>query len=136
MNEETYSIEDLARLGGVSRRTVRYYVQRGLIPAPHGTGRGNHYGPAHLEALIQVRQWQEEGRPLAEIERLRAGLPEDNTAPAAPRSHGEPWLRIKVAEGVELHLAPSALALGPDLDRVIEATRRALLERPHKEEER
>ncbi|MBA2355458.1 MAG: MerR family DNA-binding transcriptional regulator, partial [Acidobacteria bacterium] len=39
-----YAIGDLAALGGVSRRTVRYYVQGGLIPPPEGLGRGNHYG--------------------------------------------------------------------------------------------
>jgi len=31
-----FSVGELAELGGVSRRTVRYYVQEGLIPAPLG----------------------------------------------------------------------------------------------------
>ena len=65
-----YGISELATLGEVSRRTVRYYVQRGLIPAPTGTGRGKHYTPEHLERLIRVRTWQEEGVSLAEIERV------------------------------------------------------------------
>lgn len=33
----------MAELGGVSRRTVRYYVQEGLLSAPLGVGRGRHY---------------------------------------------------------------------------------------------
>ena len=37
-----YNIDELADLGGVSRRTVRYYVQEGLLPAPLGVGRGRH----------------------------------------------------------------------------------------------
>ena len=66
-NERCYGIKELAELGGVTRRTVRYYVQRGLLPTPLGTGRGPHYTPAHLERLIQIRQLQETGVPLAEI---------------------------------------------------------------------
>ena len=53
-----YGIEELAELGGVTRRTVRYYVQRGLLPTPLGTGRGPHYTPAHLERLIHIRRFK------------------------------------------------------------------------------
>ena len=64
-----YAIGDLARLAGVSRRTVRYYVQEDLIPPPHGVGRGNHYGPEHLEQILRVKALQESGRTLDEIRR-------------------------------------------------------------------
>ena len=64
-----YAIGDLADLGGVSRRTVRYYVQEGLLPAPLGVGRGNHYGAEHLEQLLKVKALQEAGRTLDEIRR-------------------------------------------------------------------
>ena len=66
-DERCYGIKELAELGGVTRRTVRYYVQRGLLPTPLGTGRGPHYTLAHLERLIHIRQMQETGVPLAEI---------------------------------------------------------------------
>ena len=64
-----YGIADLAELGGVSRRTVRYYVQEGLLPAPFGVGRGQHYGPAHLERLLAVKRLQQIGLALDEIRR-------------------------------------------------------------------
>jgi DNA-binding transcriptional MerR regulator len=35
-----YGIDELAELGGVSRRTVRYYVQEQLLPPPLGVGAG------------------------------------------------------------------------------------------------
>src|SRR6266849_5215767 len=66
-DERCYGIKELAELGGVTRRTVRYYVQRGLLPTPLGTGRGPHYTAAHLERLIHIRTLQETGVPLAEI---------------------------------------------------------------------
>lgn len=103
-----YAIGDLARLGGVTRRTVRYYVQEGLIPAPLGVGRGNHYGPEHLEQLLRVKSMQEAGRTLDEIRRERAG----HQAPAKSARAAEQlsaarslWRRIPLAPGVELHVA-------------------------------
>ena len=59
-----YGIDELAELGGVSRRTVRYYVQERLLPPPLGVGRGRHYGRAHLDALLRVKSMQEAGLTL------------------------------------------------------------------------
>src|SRR4029450_5566499 len=83
-----YAIGDLADLGGVSRRTVRYYVQEGLLPPPLGVGRGNHYGPDHLDRLLRVKELQERGRSLDEIRRvLDRGEP--RPAGGRPRSPHE-----------------------------------------------
>src|SRR5262244_4041996 len=87
LDERRYGIEELAELGGVTRRTVRYYVQRGLLPTPLGTGRGPHYTPAHLERLIQIRKLQETGVPLAEITARLDGVPQ--TLVSAPEIHLE-----------------------------------------------
>ena len=38
MSDALYAIGELADLGGISRRTVRYYVQEGLLPPPRGLG--------------------------------------------------------------------------------------------------
>src|SRR6478609_8886644 len=70
-----YAIGDLADLGGVSRRTVRYYVQEGLLPAPLGLGRGNHYTREHLDQLLRVKAMQEAGHTLDEIKSARAVEP-------------------------------------------------------------
>ena len=105
-----YAIGDLADLGGVSRRTVRYYVQEGLLPAPHGVGRGNHYGAEHLDRLLKVKSLQEAGRTLDEIRgeltkrsRSRAlQAPSLEAAEPLPRTL---WRRLIVAPGVELNVA-------------------------------
>ncbi|HRY61029.1 MAG TPA: MerR family transcriptional regulator [Candidatus Fermentibacter sp.] len=55
---ERYSIAELAALAGVSRRTVRFYVQTRLIPPPHGAGRGSYYTRTHLEAILHERARQ------------------------------------------------------------------------------
>ncbi len=116
-----YNIDELADLGGVSRRTVRYYVQEGLIPPPLGVGRGPHYERAHLDALLQVKAMQEAGRSLDEIRRTRTRRGARDLREAA--SQGSPpapsrslWRRFDLAPGVELHVSgdarlPSAAAL-------------------------
>ena len=108
MANDRYAVGELADLGGVSRRTVRYYVQEGLIPPPLGVGRGDHYGREHLDRLLQVKALQEAGRTLDEIRQLLdAGAVSTTRAAAAvarplPR---EVWRRVLVAPGVELHVS-------------------------------
>jgi DNA-binding transcriptional MerR regulator len=104
-----YAIGDLADLAGVSRRTVRYYVQEGLLPAPLGLGRGSHYGQAHLEQLLKVKAMQEAGRTLDEIRRALGGegarAPREHAVTSDPFLERSVWRRITIAPGVELHLS-------------------------------
>lgn len=104
-----YAIGDLADLAGVSRRTVRYYVQEGLLPAPLGLGRGSHYGPAHLEQLLKVKAMQEAGRTLDEIKQALSGRGEGAAREQATERHQSPersvWRRIAIAPGVELNVS-------------------------------
>ena len=105
-----YGIEELAVLGGVTRRTVRYYVQEGLIPAPLGVGRGRHYGPEHLVRLQSVKALQEKGLSLDEVrhelERGGAGrrraVAESRLEPPVALSA---WTKVEVVPGVELHVS-------------------------------
>lgn len=108
--QERYAIDELAELAGVSRRTVRYYVQEGLLPAPLGVGRGRHYDSLHLERLLKVRAWQDAGRSLDEVRGL-LGRTEDASpalrAAGASRSPVERalWRRLTLGAGLELHVA-------------------------------
>jgi len=69
-----YTAAELARLGGVFERTVRYYVQEGLISSPLGRGRGAHFDDRHLAELRSVKQLQASGLDLAAIRRHREDL--------------------------------------------------------------
>lgn len=123
MPEPRFAIGELADLGGVSRRTVRYYVQEGLLPAPFGVGRGDHYGPVHLERIQQVRAFQEQGLSLDEI---RATLATgDRPAAAAMRApvasvpSAAVWRRMPLTPGVELHVSSDLRQPGPDALRAL-----------------
>src|SRR5262245_13877574 len=103
-----YAIGELATLGGVSRRTVRYYVQEGLIPPPLGLGRGNHYTAEHLEQLLRVKAMQESGRTLDEIRGALDQIPRGRPSakPAADDMLSRSlWRRLALTPGVELHVA-------------------------------
>ncbi len=124
-----YGIEELAQAAGVSRRTVRYYVQEGLLPPPTGAGRGAYYGPEHLRQLEIVKALQERGLTLDEVRRALARhgvtgteepIPPSAAAaiqrpllptPHVPGAWVEPlpppsrWTRQDVLPGVEIHLA-------------------------------
>src|SRR5262245_60546325 len=114
--EPRFSIQDLADLADVSRRTVRYYVQEGLLPSPLGVGRGRHYGREHLDRLIQVKALQASGRTLDDI-RGGGGPSQHSTASrllSTPQR--SVWRRLELAPGVELHVSgattmPSATRL-------------------------
>ena len=101
-----YSIDELARLAGVSGRTVRYYVQRGLIPPPAGRGPGRHYGQEHLERILHLRTLQREGLTLdGAIHSLDGG----SRRPAMNEPvHRELVTRIRLDEGRWLEIAPGA----------------------------
>jgi DNA-binding transcriptional MerR regulator len=104
-----YGIAELAELGGITRRTVRYYIQEGLLPAPLGVGRGKHYTREHLERLVQVKALQERGQTLDQIRSpintlgARSGL-EPPAAVHIPRSI---WSRVELLPGLEIQVSSS-----------------------------
>ncbi len=45
------NVLELAERGGISRRCIKYYRHRGLIPPPVGPDSAPVYGDEHLEAI-------------------------------------------------------------------------------------
>jgi DNA-binding transcriptional MerR regulator len=129
MNEGRYLIEELCTMTGFSRRTVRYYVQEGLVDPPAGRGRGGYYADRHVAQLARIRDLQERGYRLDAIRGLlgrqvhvEAAV---ETPPAAPRlPPASSWIRHEVSPGVELHVsAETQRKLGPVVTSALEAVR-------------
>jgi DNA-binding transcriptional MerR regulator len=55
-SKESYRIGELAELVGASPRTIRYYEERGLLPAPEGHAKGQHrtYGESDVTRLREL----------------------------------------------------------------------------------
>jgi len=113
-DEPRYSIQDLADLADVSRRTVRYYVQEGLIPAPLGVGRGPHYGQAHLQRLLQVKELQSSGCTLDEIRATVDGAERRTTGETVALPDRSVWRRLQLAPGIEIHVENHITLPGPN----------------------
>jgi Ca-activated chloride channel family protein len=60
-------LDELASSAGVSPRTVRYYIQRELLPAPEFRGPDTNYDERHLCALRAIRALQDAYWPLDAI---------------------------------------------------------------------
>jgi len=110
----TYSLDQLCALTDLSKRTVRYYMQLGLVDRPVGETRAAHYTPRHLDQLLQIRKLADAGVSLERIREVLAGgdspVPERVLQPGAISvlSH------VFIAPGVELQIDPQAAGLSPE----------------------
>jgi len=121
MNEkDTYTLDEIAALAELPRRTVRYYIQTGLVDRPEGAGKGAWYTARHVEQLLLVRKWQLAGLSLERIgELLRQ--PSAGPVPPTPRRPGtvEVWSHLVVADGIELTVEPGRAGLTPEQVRAL-----------------
>jgi DNA-binding transcriptional MerR regulator len=71
-------MKDLCSLTGLPRQAIHFYMQQGLLPAGHKTGRNTaYYDDAHLERLRLIRRLQTERfLPLKAIRALLEGQEE------------------------------------------------------------
>lgn len=59
--QKKYRMRDLCALTGLERQTIHFYIQEGLLPEGHKTGRNMaYYGDLHLERLRMIKKLQEE----------------------------------------------------------------------------
>lgn len=65
--QQDLTIGELADIAGVSRRVIRFYVQRELIPPPRGKGRGSFYTELHLQRIRNIHKLQADGHSLDAI---------------------------------------------------------------------
>jgi len=67
---EWRTIDELARLSGVTVRNIRAYQARGLLPPPQVRARTGYYGPGHEARLELIQELQGEGVKLDTIKKL------------------------------------------------------------------
>ncbi|WP_338871112.1 MerR family transcriptional regulator [Myxococcus stipitatus] len=132
-----WKLAELAEEAGVSPRTVRYYVQRGLLSAPNFRGPDTAYGEEHFIRLKAIRVLQARFLPLdaiqAELQRLSLDelrkLAESEPPPAPPPLASAPvsgshsvappapgrrptelnrYQRWELMPGLELHVSDTA----------------------------
>jgi DNA-binding transcriptional MerR regulator len=108
-----YALADLCVLADLPPRTVRYYVQIGIVDRPEGETRAARYGPRHLEQLLLVKKWTAAGVSLERIRDLLQGG--EAPVPARERAAGSVEVRshLTVADGIEVVIEPGRAGLSP-----------------------
>lgn len=122
MEQQQYNIADLAAAAGVTARAVRFYVQQGLLPAPTGVGRGDHYTDAHYRRLLQIQQLQRAGYSLAAIRTIAAAV-EAEAAPLPPVVAGKAPTGSAGRQGEVSATLVSRVTLLPGVTVEFDATR-------------
>jgi DNA-binding transcriptional MerR regulator len=110
----SYTLNELCTLANLPARTVRYYVQTGLVDRPQGETRAARYGARHLEQLLLIRKWTGAGISLERIRELLDGGEGD--LPARPMVAGTVEVRshIIVADGIEVVVDAGRAGMSPD----------------------
>ena len=109
-----HTLAELCALVDLPARTVRYYVQIGLVDRPQGETRAARYGTLHLEQLLLIKKWTAAGVSLERIRELLHG----EQAPVPPRTRAigsvEVRSHLMVADGVDLVIEPGRAGLSPE----------------------
>ena len=106
-----FSLEELCSLTDLPKRTVRYYIQIGLMDRPEGETKGAFYLASHLEQLVEIKRLTQAG---VNLERIREVL-EGAKAPVTSRALSPGDVSVKshvhVSHGVDLLIDPHAAGL-------------------------
>ncbi|MCX8028194.1 MAG: MerR family transcriptional regulator [Thermodesulfovibrionales bacterium] len=94
---KVYTIEELVEITGIPRRTIRYYIQIGLISPPAGRGRGGFYNDSHVSDLLRIKELQQSGASLSTISESLKTL-------EGATYKREVWSRQEIIDGVEIHI--------------------------------
>ena len=111
--KKRYSIKELSALTDISLRTIRFYIQEGLVEKPLGQAKGAYYTDRHLQQLLTIRKYKEAG---VSLERIAQILGEESSSLAVDYRIRPGRIRvlsrIDLMEGVELTIDPELSGLG------------------------
>lgn len=124
--DRTFTLDEVCALVEMNKRKVRFYMQKGLVSRPEGTGKGSFYTHQHLEQILAIRKWKAAGLSLERIQELvgdehqsaETGRPLPPPRPKKPGSV-EVWSHLHIADGVELHIEPQRSGLTPEQIRAL-----------------
>lgn len=100
--EPRFSLAELEEASGLNARTIRFYIEQGLVPAALGRGRSRYFTPDHLRVLAEIAHLREQRLSLDEIRERIAGQGATST------TDSEEWRRLRLHPDLELHVRSGA----------------------------
>lgn len=100
-----YKISELADKAGVTKRTIHYYISKGLLLPPEGEGVNSMYNDEHLKRLLLIKKLQSEYMPLNKIREYILEGNEDNNAKEKiqKRDNREVYIKENICNIFEIH---------------------------------
>lgn len=113
-SEHQFTLNELCVLADLPVRTLRYYVQNGLVDRPDGETRAARYGARHLEQVLLIKKWTSAGVSLERVRGLLRG--EEAPVPAKSKKTGsiEVCSHLSVTDGLEVVIEPTRAGLTPE----------------------
>ena len=108
-----YSLDSLVEQTGFSKRTIRFYIQQGVLDSPDGNTKGAVYTVDHLERLLLIRRLTKQGYSLSGIKQYLQNQDGHEIEPVRPGTL-EVWTKITLREGLEVHLNSTRAKLSTD----------------------
>lgn len=108
--EDGFSLQELSEQTGVEQRTIRSYVERGLLPGPETLGRGARYPHEALDRLRVMQLLRDANRDLS-LDQIRVLLQSLSPAQVADIASG----RQRIAGVIDTDAAPAGRGRGDAL---------------------
>ncbi len=102
--EPRFSIAELEEATGVPRRTIRFYINEGLVPPAIGQGRSSSYDRTHVQSLTLAKELRAQNLSIDEIRKLMAA----EATPQPQEVPGDTWSRFALHPDLEIHLRDGA----------------------------
>lgn len=106
-----YKVSELAEKAGVTKRTIHYYISKGLLLPPEGTGINSLYNDEHLERILLIKKLQAEYMPLNKIREYILENPKEKVrksskevkAKVINKEEREVYIRENICDIFEIH---------------------------------
>lgn len=108
MDESELTLETLANISGLPIRTLRFYIQKGLLPGPDSRGKNASYSESHIERLALIKDLKDKFLPLQEIKALLDGMSDEDI---------HDMLAKQVKQSSKMELYSMSAPTGRELDK-------------------
>lgn len=106
-----YKVSELAEKAGVTKRTIHYYISKGLLLPPEGMGINSLYNDEHLERILLIKKLQAEYMPLNKIREYILENPKEKVRKSAKevkakvinKEEREVYIRENICDIFEIH---------------------------------
>ncbi len=100
-----YKVSELAEKAGVTKRTIHYYISKGLLMPPEGSGVNSLYNDSHLKRIFLIKKLQSEYMPLNKIREYIYNNPKEKVTKKTIKkaSDKEIYIKENICNIFEIH---------------------------------